>query len=94
MVDLFIITFAFIVTTLTAVIYTIKHFKSRYEHISEPSITRVEQTVKTKVLVKEAVPREDSGNSMVSAQLIAARTEIEKIKREIDDIIREAEDEN
>ena len=94
MVDLFIITFAFIVTTLTAVIYTIKHFKPRYEHISEPSITRVEQTVKTKVLVKEAVPREDSGNSMVSAQLIAARTEIEKIKREIDDIIREAEDEN
>ena len=89
LVDLFIIAFFFTVTTLAAVIYTIKHLKPQQRG------GNVEQVVRTKILVKEPIPQQDrGGKSAISAQLIASRTEIEKIRQEINSILREVEDED
>ncbi|HIQ30337.1 MAG TPA: hypothetical protein EYH45_07210 [Candidatus Caldiarchaeum subterraneum] len=91
-VDLLVIALSFTITTLVAVIYTLKHFRQRRAVASASPVKDAGQGVRTKVLVRDAIPRVGEESSSVSAQLIASRKEIEEISRGIGSILKEVEE--
>ena len=83
--DLVVIAAIFVATTSVAAVYT-----ARYLRRSKP-VENPRHEVRTRIVVREAISKEDVENPAIGVHLLGSRAEIERIKQEVDGLLREVE---